>query len=237
MSRQVRTNDKSGRAFSSAKARSFHALSTLAQSALFAALYLALTVATSFMSFQVVQLRLAEALTALPALFPSAILGVFAGCLLANLLNPSPLGLVDVVAGSATTLIAAYLTWVAAKPLRQALARRMQVDINSDAEEGDQEKQKRSPGKKRILRNRAQDKKSILMLKLIALLPPVVLNALVVGLYLPFLISENTPEVWLILGTMGSILLSQALVVYGLGLPLITALELTPWAKRIYLLE
>ncbi len=207
------------------------------QSALIAALYLALTVATSFMSFQSIQLRLAEALTALPALFPSAILGVFAGCLLSNLLNPSPLGLVDIIAGSATTLIAAYLTWVAAKPLRQALARRMQMNVDSGAATCDQEKQNRPSGQKRIMRNRAQGKRNILMLKLIALLPPVILNALVVGFYLPFLISENTPSFWLIVGTMGSILLSQALVVYGLGLPLITALELTPWAKRIYLLE
>jgi hypothetical protein len=74
-------------------------------------------------------------------------------------------------------------------------------------------------------------------LTLFALLPPVVLNALVVGFYIPFLISENTPDIWLIIGTMGSIFLSQALVVYGLGLPLIKTLELTPWAKRIYLVD
>ena len=71
------------------------ALSRLTQSALIAALYLALTLATSFMSFSLLQLRLAEALTALPALFPSAIPGLFLGCLLANLMNPHPLGLVD----------------------------------------------------------------------------------------------------------------------------------------------
>jgi uncharacterized membrane protein len=106
--RQVKGNGRQGRVFSSVKARSFHALSALIQSALIAALYLALTVATSFMSFQAVQLRLAEVLTALPALFPSAILGVFMGCLLSNLLNPSPLGIVDIIAGSATTLVAAY---------------------------------------------------------------------------------------------------------------------------------
>jgi len=224
VSRQVTTNDRNGRVFTSAKARSFSALTTLAQSALIAAIYLALTFATSFMSFQVIQLRLAEALTALPALFPSGIFGVFAGCLLANLLNPSPLGLVDIIAGSATTLAAAFLTWMMAKPLRRALASRLHE------EDGTAISVEEMTGRKRGHRG-----KRILVSKIIALLPPVILNALVVGFYLPFLISENTPGIWLIIGTMGSIFLSQALVVYGLGLPLITALESTPWAKRIYL--
>ena len=226
MRRQVTENDRHERVFSSAKARSFHALSSLVQSALIAALYLALTIATSFMSFQTIQLRLAEALTALPALFPSAMLGVFAGCLLSNILNPSPLGLVDIIGGSATTLISAYLTWIAAKPLRQALAFRLQEKSGSKTREDDAEKS-----------NLPHRGKRILFLKMVALLPPVILNALIVGFYLPFLISENTPSVWLIVGTMGSILLSQAIVVYGIGMPLITALELTPWAKRIYLVE
>ncbi len=222
----MKNNDRQGRDFSLVKTRSFYALSALIQSALIAALYLALTVATSFMSFQVVQLRLAEALTALPALFPSAVLGVFAGCLLSNLLNPSPLGIVDVIAGSATTLIAAYLTWVLGNPLRQALARRLREENASEVVERDS-----------VKRNRVLTRKKIISLKVYALLPPVVLNALVVGFYIPFLISEDTPGFWLIVGTMGSICLSQAFVVYGLGLPLIKALELTPWAKRIYLVD
>jgi hypothetical protein len=222
----MKNNDRQGRDFSLVKTRSFYALSALIQSALIAALYLALTVATSFMSFQVVQLRLAEALTALPALFPSAVLGVFAGCLLSNLLNPSPLGIVDVIAGSATTLIAAYLTWVLGNPLRQALARRLREVNASEVVESDS-----------VKRNRVLTRKKIISLKVYALLPPVVLNALVVGFYIPFLISEDTPGFWLIVGTMGSICLSQAFVVYGLGLPLIKALELTPWAKRIYLVD
>ena len=226
MDRQVKGNGRQGRVFSSVKARSFHALSALIQSALIAALYLVLTVATSFMSFQAVQLRLAEVLTALPALFPSAILGVFMGCLLSNLLNPSPLGIVDIIAGSATTLVAAYLTWALGNPLRQALARRLREENASGVVESNS-----------VKRNRVLARKRIFPLTLFALLPPVVLNALVVGFYIPFLISENTPDIWLIIGTMGSIFLSQALVVYGLGLPLIKTLELTPWAKRIYLVD
>lgn len=216
MSKQQLRNDEHERVFSSGKTRSYRALSSLTQSAIVMALYLALTLTTSFMSFQVIQLRLAEALTALPALFPSAILGVFGGCLLSNLLNPSPLGLVDIIAGSATTLAAACATWFMAKPLRRSLASRLMNDASRDA-----------PVKKR----------DFLVQKIVALTPPVILNAIVVGTYLPFLISENSPSVWLILGTMGSILLSQAIVVFGLGLPLMTSLERTPWAKRIYLTD
>lgn len=55
-----------------------------------------------------VQFRFAEALCVLPFLFPTAAPGLFVGCLIANLL--SPYGLVDVVCGSAATLIAALIT-------------------------------------------------------------------------------------------------------------------------------
>ena len=66
------------------------------------------------------QIRLAEALTVLPFLFPSATPGLFVGCLIANLL--SPYGLLDVVAGSAATLLACLWTqrlknrWLAPLP-------------------------------------------------------------------------------------------------------------------------
>ena len=42
---------------------------------------------------------------------PEAIPGLFVGCLLSNLLNPAGFMLLDVVAGSLTTLLAAYLTF------------------------------------------------------------------------------------------------------------------------------
>lgn len=246
MCHQDKINNGRERVSTSAGIRSFRALTTLIQGALIAALYLVLTVATSFMSFQTIQLRLAEALTALPALFPSGILGVFAGCLLSNLLNPSPLGLVDVIAGSATTLFAAYLTWITARPLRHELARRLRNEGASGSLQGHtqslyhclrDEGASEAPKENMDNCNREHGRKSVFVLKVTALLPSVILNALVVGFYLPFLLSENTPSIWLIFGTMGSILLSQALVVYGLGLPLITALQSTPWAKRIYLTE
>lgn len=75
----------------------------LAFSAVIAAVYAVLTIATGFMSFGTVQLRIAEALCILPYFFPWTTWGLFAGCLLANLM--SPLGALDVIFGSLATLL------------------------------------------------------------------------------------------------------------------------------------
>jgi len=74
----------------------------LAVCALIAAVYAALTVATAAFSYGNIQLRIAEALCVLPALFPFATWGLFLGCVLANLVSPS--GLLDVIFGSLATL-------------------------------------------------------------------------------------------------------------------------------------
>ena len=72
-------------------------------SAALAAVYAALTVATGFMSYGNIQLRIAEALCVLPALFPFTTWGLFVGCILANLVSPT--GMLDVVFGSLATLV------------------------------------------------------------------------------------------------------------------------------------
>ena len=72
--------------------------------ALLAAVYAALTVATGFMSYGNIQLRIAEALCVLPAIFPFTTWGLFVGCILANLVSPT--GMLDVVFGSLATLAA-----------------------------------------------------------------------------------------------------------------------------------
>ena len=83
-----------------------------------AALYAVLTVALSPISYGPVQLRVSEALTLLPWYRPEAVLGLFAGCVVANFFGGY--GLVDMIAGSCATLIAALLTrkakniWLAA---------------------------------------------------------------------------------------------------------------------------
>ena len=71
-------------------------------------------------TFGTVQCRFSEALCVLPFFFPETVWGLFAGCLITNLL--SPYGLVDIVVGSLATLLAAFLTskcgkkWLAPLP-------------------------------------------------------------------------------------------------------------------------
>ena len=91
----------------------------LALAALIAAVYAVLTVALPIPQYSGVQLRVAEAMTVLPFLFPAATPGLFVGCFIANLFSPYPL---DILCGSAATLIACLLTqrmpnrWLAALP-------------------------------------------------------------------------------------------------------------------------
>ena len=71
-------------------------------------------------TFGPIQFRFAEALTVLPFLFPAAVPGLFVGCVIVNLL--SPYGVLDIVVGSAATLLAAIWTgklnnkWLAPLP-------------------------------------------------------------------------------------------------------------------------
>lgn len=73
--------------------------------ALIAALYTALTAALAPISFGAVQFRVSEALCVLPYFTPAAVPGVFAGCLLSNLLCGAAAP--DVIFGSLATLIGA----------------------------------------------------------------------------------------------------------------------------------
>jgi hypothetical protein len=60
---------------------------------------------------------------------------------------------------------------------------------------------------------------------------------MVVGGYLPFLIRPGRVTAALVAGSVGALFLSQSLVVFGIGLPLLSALKRTPWAQRVYLPE
>ena len=73
-----------------------------------AAIYASLTLIGAAVSYGPVQFRFSEVLCILPFFFPSSVIGLFLGCLIANLL--SPYGILDIVAGSIATLIAASLT-------------------------------------------------------------------------------------------------------------------------------
>ena len=71
------------------------------------ALYAALTIGLNFIGYGPVQFRIAEALCVLPFFFPFSVWGLFAGCILANIISPYPL---DIIVGSVATLLAAVCT-------------------------------------------------------------------------------------------------------------------------------
>ena len=76
-------------------------LRMMCEAAVIAALYAAITYAAAPLASGVIQVRISEALCALPIFTPSAIPGVTLGCLLANLLTGSPLP--DVIFGTLAT--------------------------------------------------------------------------------------------------------------------------------------
>ncbi len=78
-------------------------------SGLIAALYAALTYMSAALglAYGQVQLRLSEALCVLCAFSPAAVTGLTVGCLISNI--ASSLGLVDMLVGTAATLLAALI--------------------------------------------------------------------------------------------------------------------------------
>jgi len=81
----------------------------IAQAAIIAAIYVAVTMIFSYTSFGPIQLRFSEALTILPVFTPAAIPGLFIGAFLSNTIGG--LGPLDMIFGSLATLIAAILTY------------------------------------------------------------------------------------------------------------------------------
>jgi uncharacterized membrane protein len=78
-----------------------------------AGLYATLTIILSPFSYGVYQIRLSEALTVLPFIFPLASIGLFVGCLIANIFGGN--GVQDIIFGSLFTLFAGYLTYLTSK--------------------------------------------------------------------------------------------------------------------------
>ena len=85
----------------------------LTQSAMIAALYVVLTVVFQPISFGDMQVRIAEALTVLPAFTPAAVPGLFIGCLIGNVLGGAILP--DIIFGSLATLLGALFTYLLRK--------------------------------------------------------------------------------------------------------------------------
>ena len=85
----------------------------LTQGAMIAAVYVVLTMIFAPISFGDVQIRFAEALTIMPFFTPSAIPGLFVGCLLGNIAGGGiP---VDIAFGSIATLLGAVGTYALRK--------------------------------------------------------------------------------------------------------------------------
>jgi uncharacterized membrane protein len=143
----------------------------VAYAGILAALYAALTILLAPVSYGVYQVRVSEALTVIPFVYPFAMVGLFAGCFIANIFGGN--GIHDIVFGSLLTLCAGYLTYLASK-----------IKIRSIA-------------------------------ILIAPLPPVVLNAFGVSIYL----SKLTGMPYLFVVQM--IAIGQIGACYVLGLPLL----------------
>ncbi len=148
------------------------------QAGVIAAVYTALTLLLQPLSYGMVQLRAAEVLTVLPVYFPAAIPGLTVGCFLSNLMGlaSNPAGAWDLLCGTATTALAAVLSYA---------LRRYRVAG----------------------------------LPLLSTLPPVILNALVVGGELALLYG-NAPwgvfAAWVALGQLGACTLGGLLLAYTL---------------------
>ena len=91
----------------------------LTRAAIIAALYAALTLLLSPMSFGLVQIRISEAMTLLPVMLPEAVPALFVGCLIANFLGGATM--LDVVFGALATLGAAVCTRLARRRLLPAM--------------------------------------------------------------------------------------------------------------------
>ncbi len=142
----------------------------LCRAGIIAALYVGLTYVFMPVAYGPLQVRPAEALTALPMLLPESIPALFIGCALANI--TSPFGIWDILFGSLTTLLAGFGTRVCKK------------------------------------------------IPLLAMAFPVLLNAV----FLPLIwILMGVEEAFLI--NFLSILLTQTVFCYGLGLPLYYGLK------------
>lgn len=140
----------------------------IARAAIIGALYAALTLVLAPISYGLIQFRISEALSVLAFFTPTAIPGLFVGCLVANLIGPN--GILDIVFGSLATLIAAFITY----------------KINN---------------------------------KYLAPLPPVIINAFVMGPIIAYYMDVSFYIGILYVG------IGQLLVCYLLGLPLLFALQ------------
>ena len=143
--------------------------------ALIAAAYVALTFLSNIFSlaYGPVQFRISEVLTILPIFTPAAIPGVTIGCFIANIAS---FNMLDMIFGTAATLIAAILTYLFR-------------DIKFKG------------------------------IPLLAMLPPVIINALVIGLEIAFFFLPEGYSFWGFIISGLQVGLGELGVCYILGIP------------------
>lgn len=84
----------------------------LALTTIFAALYTALVLALAGISFQLVQVRVADALIPLSIVFGwPAVIGVTVGCVISNVVSPLPSVIIDITLGATANFFASLLAW------------------------------------------------------------------------------------------------------------------------------
>ncbi|WKV09919.1 QueT transporter family protein [Thermoanaerobacterium sp. CMT5567-10] len=142
--------------------------------ALIAALYAVMTIALAPISYGQIQVRVAEALTVLPFFSSYSILGLFVGCIIANMVGGN--GIFDVVFGSLATLISAVITYYIGKS-------------------------------------------NLRYKRYLAPLPPVIINAVIIGIELNVVF--NLPLV----ASMLWVGLGEMIACYVLGLPLLLYID------------
>ncbi|MCD7728370.1 MAG: QueT transporter family protein [Clostridia bacterium] len=93
----------------------------LCRAGVIAALYTVLTWSLGSLAYGPLQVRPAEALCVLPLFFPEAVPALYVGCILANLF--SGYGVYDIFLGSLATLLAAALTYLTGKIVKNNVLR------------------------------------------------------------------------------------------------------------------
>lgn len=87
-----------------------------ARAGIIACLYASLTLIFGNMAHSLIEVRPAEALSMLPLFYGESVIGLFVGCMIANI--TSAFGIIDVVFGSITTLLSAFLSYLVGKKIK-----------------------------------------------------------------------------------------------------------------------
>lgn len=163
--------------------------------AMIGALYSALCMALAPLSYGMVQVRAAEALTLLPIFSSVGVWGLTLGCAVSNFVGfmtgANILGYLDIFFGTAASLLAAILS--------------------------------------RMLRN-----KRIMGIPVLSALPPIIINAIVVGAELAIVTGTQESFMAAFISNALFVALGQTAAVIGMGLPLTILLEKSGAAEKCF---